>query len=106
MTKTLFALTACAALTFGTAAIAAPKPTPTPKPIAAKPVPVAAKPAPVVAAKPVAKPVPVAAAKPAPKPKPAAAPAGRMVQAKLANGKTVTYNCSLAGNATKKACKS
>jgi multidrug efflux pump subunit AcrA (membrane-fusion protein) len=30
---------------------------------------------------------------------------GRMVQAKLANGKTVTYNCSLAGNATKKACK-
>lgn len=34
-----------------------------------------------------------------------AAPAGRMVTAKLANGKTVTYNCSLAGNATKAACK-
>ncbi|TPG54514.1 hypothetical protein [Sphingomonas glacialis] len=30
---------------------------------------------------------------------------GRMVQAKLANGKTVTYNCSLAGNKTKTACK-
>lgn len=30
---------------------------------------------------------------------------GRMVQASLANGKTVTYNCSLPGNATKTACK-
>ena len=30
---------------------------------------------------------------------------GRMVTAKLANGKTVTYNCSLAGNKTKAACK-
>ncbi|WP_010186936.1 hypothetical protein [Sphingomonas sp. PAMC 26605] len=30
---------------------------------------------------------------------------GRMVQAKLANGKTVTYNCSLPGNKTKTACK-
>ena len=30
---------------------------------------------------------------------------GRMVTAKLANGKTVTYNCSLAGNKTKTACK-
>jgi hypothetical protein len=29
----------------------------------------------------------------------------RMVTAKLANGKTVTYNCALAGNATKQACK-
>ncbi|KQS04791.1 hypothetical protein ASG11_11450 [Sphingomonas sp. Leaf357] len=48
------------------------------------------------------------AARPAPAMKMAAArPAttGRMVSAKLANGKTVTYNCSLAGNATKKACK-
>ncbi|WP_419808296.1 hypothetical protein [Sphingomonas sp.] len=34
-----------------------------------------------------------------------AAPAGRMVTAKLANGKSVTYNCSLAGNANKTACK-
>ena len=33
------------------------------------------------------------------------APKGRMVSAKLANGKTVTYNCSLAGNAKKQACK-
>lgn len=30
---------------------------------------------------------------------------GRMVTAKLANGKTVTYDCSKAGNATKTACK-
>jgi hypothetical protein len=30
---------------------------------------------------------------------------GRMVRAKLANGQTVTYNCSLPGNATKQACK-
>ncbi|MGA1800239.1 hypothetical protein VH567_15835 [Sphingomonas sp. 4RDLI-65] len=30
---------------------------------------------------------------------------GRMVTAKLANGKTVTYDCSLAGNKTKTACK-
>ena len=30
---------------------------------------------------------------------------GRMVTAKLANGKSVTYNCSLAGNKTKTACK-
>ena len=31
---------------------------------------------------------------------------GRMVQARLANGKIVTYNCSLAGNRTKQACRS
>ena len=30
---------------------------------------------------------------------------GRMVTTKTSTGKTVTYNCSLAGNATKKACK-
>ncbi|KQU59155.1 hypothetical protein ASG67_16640 [Sphingomonas sp. Leaf339] len=30
---------------------------------------------------------------------------GRMVTATLANGKTVTYNCSLPGNASKQACK-
>ena len=29
---------------------------------------------------------------------------GRMVTAKLANGKTVTFDCSLAGNMTKTAC--
>lgn len=72
----------------------------------------AAKP---VAAKPAVKPAPtmktVAVAKPAPKARPAthvvrAHPAaGRMVQARLANGKTVTYNCSLPGNQTKQACK-
>ena len=42
-------------------------------------------------------------------PRPARAPArvvtGRMVQARLSNGKVVTYNCSLAGNATKTACR-
>lgn len=32
-------------------------------------------------------------------------PAGRMVQARLSNGKIVTYNCSLAGNANKTACR-
>ena len=30
---------------------------------------------------------------------------GRMVNARLSNGQTVTYNCSLAGNQTKQACK-
>lgn len=51
------------------------------------------------------------AAKVAVKPHPAAAhvvrPAakGRMVSARLSNGKTVTYNCSLPGNQTKQACK-
>ena len=30
---------------------------------------------------------------------------GRMVTARLANGKTVTYDCSLAGNKAKTACK-
>ncbi len=30
---------------------------------------------------------------------------GRMVTTKTATGKTVTYNCSKAGNANKKACK-
>lgn len=36
--------------------------------------------------------------------KPAAA-SSRMVTAKTSTGKTVTYNCSKAGNANKKACK-
>ena len=34
-----------------------------------------------------------------------AKPAGKTVTAKLANGRTVTYNCALKGNATKQACK-
>lgn len=66
--------------------------------------PVAAK---TVAAKPAA-PVHVVAAKPAAKPAPvrvAAKPAGRLVTTKTSTGKTVTYNCSLTGNATKAACK-
>ena len=36
---------------------------------------------------------------------PRTAAGGRMVRARLSNGQTVTYNCSLAGNATKQACK-
>ena len=36
----------------------------------------------------------------------AARPNGRMVQARLSNGKIVTYNCSLAGNQSKQACRS
>ncbi|WP_449327307.1 hypothetical protein [Sphingopyxis sp. 550A] len=74
------------------------------------------KPATKLAAKPAAKPATRAQAKPAAKL--AATPAratparatparsgGRMVRAKLSNGKTVTYDCSLAGNKTKQACK-
>ncbi|MFM5955036.1 MAG: hypothetical protein ACKOPE_12150 [Novosphingobium sp.] len=70
------------------------------------------------AAKPAAKPVAKtanAAPKPAAalakaKPQPARTAArtaanGRTVNARLSNGKTVTYNCSLAGNKTKQACK-
>ena len=47
----------------------------------------------------------VPAVRPAPRAT-AARPNGRMVQARLANGKIVTYNCSLAGNQTKQACRS
>lgn len=98
MTRFPIAL-AAAALLCGTAASAqmkpAAKPTPT-KTVAAKPAAAAAKPVPAMAAK------PALAAKPAPRAK---AAAGRMVSAKLSNGKTVTYNCSLAGNKTKKACQ-
>jgi hypothetical protein len=79
----------------------------------AKPAPAtAAKPAPATAAKPIAAPMkPVAAVKPAKTamiatPRHASStPAGRMVTTKTTTGKTITYNCSLAGNATKKACK-
>ena len=63
--------------------------------------------------------VPAMAAKPAAKPAPKPAktamvaaprhststPAGRMVTTKTTTGKTITYNCSLPGNAAKKACK-
>jgi hypothetical protein len=79
------------------------------------------KPATKLAIKPAAKPATRAQAKPAAKlaatparATPARATAaratparsgGRMVRAKLSNGKTVTYDCSLAGNKTKQACK-
>ena len=33
------------------------------------------------------------------------AAAGRMVTTKTSTGKTITYNCSLAGNQNKTACK-
>ena len=46
----------------------------------------------------------VAKAKPAAR-KPAAAATGRMVTTKTSTGKTITYNCSKAGNANKTACK-
>jgi hypothetical protein len=63
--------------------------------------------------KPAAKPAAHMQAKPAAKPRLAAAPTRapaarsgrRLVTARLANGKTVTYDCSLAGNKTKQACK-
>ncbi|MBD3745821.1 hypothetical protein ACWKWJ_13350 [Sphingopyxis terrae subsp. ummariensis] len=65
-----------------------------------------AKPA-TTAVKPAAKPVKQAAAKPkaASQRVAAARPTGHMVKAKQANGKTVTYNCSLPGNKNKQACK-
>ena len=50
-----------------------------------------------VRAAPAARPAPLVAA---------ARPNGRMVQARLSNGKIVTYNCSLAGNQSKQACRS
>ena len=36
---------------------------------------------------------------------PSTSAGGRMVRARLSSGQTVTYNCSLAGNAAKQACK-
>ena len=93
---------------------AAPHVVPAPKPAA--PHVAAVKPAahPVAAAKPATTPH-VAAVKPTGGffgTKPAVAPRttahatnGRMVRARLANGQIVTYNCSLAGNLTKTACK-
>jgi hypothetical protein len=72
-------------------ALAAPATSTTAAPATAKP----AKPA-------------MARAKPAMRAAPrrmASAPAGRMVTTKTSTGKTITYNCSLAGNATKAACK-
>lgn len=67
---------------------------------------VAAKPAARVAAKPAAR---VAAKPAATTPARAKAPARsntHLATATLRNGKQVTYNCSLAGNKTKQACKS
>lgn len=76
--KTLTPLFAIAALVGAQAAVAAP---------AAKPTPAAAKPA------------------PAAKVKIVKATTGRMVTTKTSTGKTITYDCSKAGNASKKACK-
>ncbi|MDB5701492.1 MAG: hypothetical protein JWL66_1691 [Sphingomonadales bacterium] len=55
---------------------------------------------PVTAAKPAAKTAMIATPRHV-----ASTPAGRMVTTKTTTGKTITYNCSLAGNASKKACK-
>ncbi len=109
----LLGLSAVAALITGTAALAATpanaaKPaamkTAMIKPAAAKHAlakPIAAKPAYAAAARPrYAAPRAIAA-----RPVPIIRPGGRMVQARLSNGKTVSYNCSLAGNQTKQACK-
>jgi len=74
--KTLTSIFGIAALACAQAAIAAPT-TPT------------AKPAPVAKVKTVK----------------ASATTGRMVTTKTSTGKTITYNCSKAGNASKKACK-
>ena len=98
-----------AALLYGTAAGAQMKPAPAAKAtvaaktttaktsVAVKTAP-AAKPAPAMA-----KPAPAAVAKPRAKAAPAAT--GRMVTTKTTTGKTITYNCSLAGNKAKKACQ-
>ena len=85
----LAGLAAAAVLSLGSPALAV---------TAAKPAVTAAKPAAKVAAKPAFKAHPAALhAKPA--------ATGRVVTARQSNGKTVTYNCSLAGNQTKQACK-
>ena len=73
----------------------------------------AARPATVARTAAIAKPATVARAAPVraapatlPKARVAAAhPHGRMVRTRLSNGKVVTYNCSLPGNAAKAACK-
>lgn len=130
MPRSTTALLACAALALPfTAAFAQAKPTPAaPKPAvatSAKTAPGAVKastPKPVLPAKPAAAsapkptaPVGATAPKPAATPKPAVAPkrvaapkpapSGRLVTTKTTTGKTITYNCSKAGNANKKACK-
>lgn len=94
------------ALLMSGAAFAATTP-PVAKPAVKIVKPTAAKPtaAPTVKVTPPAKPAP--AAKPviaAKVTKPAAA-TGHMVTTKTTTGKTITYNCSKAGNANKKACK-
>jgi outer membrane biosynthesis protein TonB len=90
-----------AATTAKTAPVAKVAPTTKPAPVAT----VKPTPAPAPTAKPAV--TPTVAAKPAPKPKakPAAVADGRMVTTKTSTGKTITYNCSKAGNANKKACK-
>lgn len=70
------------------------KPTVT-KPAVTPPVKVTPPAKPVIVAKPV---IATKIAKPV-------AAAGHMVTTKTTTGKTITYNCSKAGNANKKACK-
>lgn len=111
MTKSLpFALLCAGALISGTAAIAQ---TQTHAATAAKTTTTTtAKPSmfqrmkATLAGKPAASAAPVAATKTTTVRRTAAAtPNGRMVTTKTSTGKTITYNCSKAGNANKKACK-
>ena len=98
MTKLPIALAAVALL--GTTATAQMKPAPTasatPSTKMTTSKTTTTKQAPAMAAKPAATPRAKAA-------KPAAT--GRMVTTKTSTGKTITYNCSLPGNAAKKVCK-
>jgi hypothetical protein len=113
MAKNLIpALAVVALLSSGAqAATATPaKPTAT-KPAAAKPAPAAAPAKPSLFSRLTSAVTPEPAAKPAAAPaKPAVHHAsadvanGRMVTTKTSTGKTITYNCSKAGNVHKKAC--
>lgn len=107
---TLVSMTALMASTANAAATPAPAPAAQAHPAVAA----AAKPATAPAAKPsifsrmtsamTSKPAAAPAAKPAVHHVSATAN-GRMVTTKTSTGKTITYNCSKAGNANKKACQ-
>lgn len=106
--RTLIAFGLASAMMAGAPAIAATQQHPATASVAAKPAArMAAKPAAATPVKAKATtPARTAAAAPA-KPRSAAPRSGtHLAKATLRNGKQVTYNCSLAGNKTKQACKS